>query len=190
VILAPSGVTLGEMGVQAEILRATSATSQLVGWVNAGLPGYEAEFAAFGRGSQQAISVSVQTTILPETLFTPAISAGVRDLGNDTRAYGAGAYHGRSEWIGTQKTFEATSTWAYPVRNLGLDTGVSAGGMHGIFGALTGDLPLRLIGTLEWDTRDFNERLAVPVTPIVQAEFVHMEGQNYLGLEAHSPISF
>jgi hypothetical protein len=76
------------------------------------------------------------------------------------------------------------------LRDVTVDAGMGGGALHGLFGGITAQLPLNLLGTVEYDTRTVNARLALPLTGILQLQFVRVSNYDFVGIQARSPLGF
>lgn len=191
VIITPSAYTLYSNQYQGEISQAFTGPDHIsAARVNVGLQQVELQASAFANQHLDAVALSVQTPILPEGDAFPALAVGINDIGNTTHAFGRGAFYGRSYYMVVAKSPVSLDNASFPLRKLTFTAGLGGGSIHGLFGSLSSQFPLNLRGTVEYDSREFNERLACPVAKYAQLEYSYMAGENFVGLELHTPASF
>jgi hypothetical protein len=189
IILTPSPYTLSDGAASAETIRGVGNDPHNFTFANFGSQALELEIAEFNKPTADAGAVSVQTQFLPETAGLPAISFGIRDIGDNTSRFGSGSYAGRSVYVVGGRTPIEFAASSFPFRNLTYTVGLGIGGLKGPFGSVGGDLPLNMRYALEWDTQRFNEHVVLPLTASSQIEFDRLGAANYVGVQLHTPVT-
>jgi hypothetical protein len=191
VIMAPSADTLFSGSTEGAVLQKLNGDAESDLWMNVGLKPGELEGAAFLRDHRDTFAASVQTLLLPAFSGTPSVAVGVRDITNATHGFGQGGYYGRGYYAVAEKALNPFSdNQRALLRDVTVDAGMGGGALHGLFGGITAQLPLNLLGTVEYDTRTVNARLALPLTGILQLQFVRVSNYDFVGIQARSPLGF
>jgi hypothetical protein len=188
VILTPSGTTLAPLSATAEGIVSVSGRTVNDTWINGSVNIVEIEAAQLERPGRQASVVSLQASVLPETIITPSISAGVRDIFDTTRQFGNTGYTGRSLYVAAGKTLLSTELAPFPFRNASITAGIGTGVTNGFFGSASADLALGFRQTLEFDGRGLNYRLSHDIGGIARIEFERIHDQNFIGLHLSTPV--
>lgn len=186
VILTPSGETLAPNAANGDIFYSFEDDQATALWGGVGLSRMELEGAYFHFSDKDSVAVSAQTQILPETFLTPSASVGVRDLFNTTRNTSAIGYGGRAVYAALNKTYPTGPGVLF--RNLDVNGGIGAGSIHGLFGSISAQMPMGLVGTFEYDSRRANLEVALPVSHTARLEYVRIGPRGFLGFTLNSPV--
>ncbi|HEY3332597.1 MAG TPA: hypothetical protein VGK19_21380 [Capsulimonadaceae bacterium] len=189
IILTPSPTALLANTYHVEGMQQLGPNPQSSLWTAAGTTYTEVELAAFHRPERDAAAISLTTQILPETSDLPAIAVGVRDITDATSRMAGQGYRGRAFYFSAGRSPIKFADSPYPLRNLTCSLGLGGGGIRGFFGSVAGDLPLKVRWTVEWDSRMFNERLAMPLNASTQVEVTRIGKSTMLGVEYHTPMN-
>lgn len=189
VILSPAPTALAADAARLDLEQSVGGSHANEAWANFGSPYTEIEVSEFHKPGVSAGALSLETQILPETSGLPSLALGVRDIGNNTSRYSATGYYGRGVYVVGGRTPIQLAAAPYPVRNLAYSVGLGVGGIKGPFGAVSADLPLRLRWTVEWDTRNFNERVALALAPFASIQYERQAAANFVGLALFTPIT-
>lgn len=182
-ITIPTGNTLAKASVKAEAISGFSdGTTTLVPfgevyrayWVNVGLGNVEIEGTRYvERGGDHKDCFSAELGILPETIITPAIGFGVRDIGNEIE---------RGVYLAVSKTLPLSDKIPMmPVRNIKVHGGYGIDGLNGIFLGAQADLPMHLTLSVEEVDSKFNASLAWNVIPKLSLKFYSLDGEFFYG---------
>jgi hypothetical protein len=189
VIQTPSASALLPQSFQVRYDQKAGDTAQsniyaAYGWTYA-----EFEVAGFRRLGQDAAALSLETQLVPETASYPSLAFGVRDITSATHTYHGDGYHGRAAYLVAGRSPIDMMSAPLPLRNLSYSFGLGLNGIRGPFGAVSGDLPLKLRWSVEWDSRKFNEQLALPLTNSAQVQLTRLGKDTLLGVEFHTPLT-
>lgn len=186
-IITPSGYTQPE-GYNFEGLHTISGQSRTVAYLDESLSNIQYGAAFIDRPNVSRLSLSVQALILPESFVTPEVSAGITDIANTTGRFASDGFYGRGYYLAFSKSLD-TSLNPPKIHGVVLTAGLGGGSYHGLFGGVTTDLPLRLLGTAEYDSRRTNYRIALPITTVANFSYNRIGAANWLSLDFHSPVS-
>jgi len=149
----------------------------------------EIEIVEMEKPAMAAGALNIETQIVPETSQFPALAVGVRDIGNNTYGYAASGYFGRGFYaVGGRAPIQFAAA-NYPLKNLAYTLGCGVCGIAGPFGSASADLPLRLRWTLEWDSRNLNESLALRLTNYASLQYERQASDNFFGLAVYTPVN-
>lgn len=190
VLVMPAGSAQSVGEANAEVYRGLGKMPGTYAWLNVGLPTFELEAARFSRPERVRTVFSVQTQIFPETFATPAISAGIRDVGNSGRGSGNAGYDGRSFYLSSSKELIGTDYVPAPFRRIVVGAGIATGHSSGLFGSVSSDIGFGFRQTVEFDGKRLNLRLAHDVFSVGRIEYARLGGSDYVGIQLHSPLRF
>ena len=145
----------------------------------------EVDYAA--RPGVSRFALSGQSAVLPETFTTPAVSVGIRDIGNSAGAFRQDTLYGRGYYLVLTKNLD-DNLKPPKIKGVSLSAGIGVGSIRGIFAGASADLPLDLVGTAEFDSRRMNYKVALPVAKFAGVSFERLGSSNFVGLEAHTPL--
>ncbi len=173
-ILTPSAHNLPPASAKLEIARRESKGGLTQYWLNVGLVGgIELEALRQEASSRQVDSISLQYNILPDIGFTPAVSMGVRDIGNrtpeGTALYLAVAY---------RLPYMPPNPLADEVNLFG---GVGVGGIKGGFVGVEVRTPYRLLLSAEYDSRSWNAAVSWEPVPLLRLRLYSIDNETYYG---------
>jgi hypothetical protein len=188
-ILSPSGAALAPDAAKLDLELTAGGAPMRETRATFGAPIAEIEIAELEKPGMAAGSFSVESQLLPETSKLPSLAAGIRDIGNDTYSYAASGYHGRSFYLAGARTPVQYAGASCPLRNLSYTLGCGLAGIQGPFGSVSADLPLRLRWTAEWDSHNFNERLALSLTNYASIQYERQASSNFVGLAIFTPVT-
>lgn len=189
VILSPSPSALAPDAARGEVAVGTGEHPLTSYWANFGSAVTEIEVAALHKPNEDAGAISIESQLLPETSGLPSLAIGIRDLGNNTYNYGASGYYGRSAYVvGGRKPIQLAAA-PYPIRNLSYTVGAGGFGIKGPFGSVSADLPFNFHWTVEWDSRDFNGRLAWSLSNSASLQYERFGSANYIGFALFTPAT-
>ena len=186
-IVTPSGYTMPS-GFDGQLFRTVNHSPESVALLDAGTNNIQLETAYLSRPGVNRLALSLQALVLPETFVTPALSFGVKDIANSAGTFAGDGFYGRAYYFAATKDFD-NGVSQPKLRGLTITAGLGAGSYHGVFGGVGVDLPLRLLGTAEYDGRSMNYRVAFPIAPIARISYARISNANYVALDIHSPLS-
>ncbi|HEX5322189.1 MAG TPA: hypothetical protein VFW40_00285 [Capsulimonadaceae bacterium] len=189
VILTPTGTALMQKQSSGELMQTFSEGDQTALWANTGLDRLEIEGAYFHSPDHNAVSLSAETPLLPETFATPAVAVGIRDILNTTHDVRGLGYGGRAYYLAVTKSYPATQPRAF-FRDISVSGGLGGGSLHGPFGSITAQMPLGLLGEFEYDGTRANTRLALPISRTSRLEYTRIGHEGFVGFQLNSPVSF
>ena len=181
-ILAPTATTLTTGQIRAEAALSPDNTNGRYYWLATGLRQYELNAIRRERpGLDDENLVGIQACFLPETLLSPAIAFGVRDIASQSPE-GIGVY--------------AVVTMHLPIGQASLfvkDFAVTVGaGLFGIRGPFTGfeaKLPMNIFVQGEYDSHDVNAAVGWQPMKLFRVKAYSIRKDFYLGAEL-VPMSF
>jgi len=180
-VTIPTGDTLTTGGIRAEVQSRFDASKGQSYWVNLGLPHIEIEGARFqdynGRSDD---SLSIQASVLPETMFSPGISLGLRDVADNTRNSNM-PYQGRAAYLAVSKSIPLTGGIPLLLHDVKVHGGVGTGSLKGLFFGAEGTLPLGLRAKAEYDSSRMNFEAAYFIVPKVKVDAALIKGDMYYG---------
>jgi hypothetical protein len=182
-VTVPTGNVLGKAAVKVEGISGFSdGSTTLVPfgevfrayWVNVGLGHIELEGTRYvNRGGDHKDCVSAELSILPETIVTPAVGIGVRDIGNEIE---------RGEYVAVTKTIPLSDKIPLmPVRNIKVHAGYGVDGINGLFLGAQADLPMKLTLCVEETDSKFNASLACTIIPKLNLKLYSLDGEFFYG---------
>ncbi|MEJ5297743.1 MAG: hypothetical protein WHZ52_06880 [Armatimonadota bacterium] len=173
VLLAPAGQVLSPGSLRWETAVRGSDSGDNIQWLQAGLPGVELEVVRDDRPGRGADwTAGAQVAIFPGTASLPALSAGVRDIADQTR-------FGRAYYIVAGAPMPVAVP---PFSSLRLNAGVGADGIKGAFGSVEMDGPSRLRLLAEFDSRRLNFGLELPVASFLKLRASLLGGDAFYGV--------
>jgi len=147
-IMAPTGSILPPAHFKIEgALRPSEGRPSIV-WANAGIGQVELQAVFFdnGMGDTDA-SIGAELQVLPETLLTPAVGFGIRDIADN-------GPQGRAEYLAVTKSISTQGIpWVHDVK---LHGGFGVEGIDGFFAGAEVGLPFDLSLAVEHDSHQFN----------------------------------
>lgn len=181
-ILIPTGDAFGTGGVKAEYAGNSDGDGKIY-WVNVGVGKFEVEGTRYaGYGPDDTDVLSAQAQITPETMITPALAIGVRDIGEDAKGLGLPGTGERSIYAVSSKSVPITEGIPGLFEEVRVHAGVGTGGeLSGFFFGIEGNL--RALGAramVEYDTDDWNYALAYGMK-MLQGKVSWIKGDVYYG---------
>ena len=182
-ILMPMGSVLGRGSVKAEAAFGSGidtgslspANSDRIYWANIGLGHLELTASRVeGPGGFESNALGVELGVLPETMITPALGIGVRDLGDDIGP-------GRGYYLAVSKSVPLTDVAPLPVHDIKLHAGYGFEGINGFFAGAQVGLPMKLTLSLEHDGENFNAALSWNMIPKVGLKVYSLDGHIFYG---------
>jgi hypothetical protein len=184
-VLTPTGSVLDKGQVRAEAAFSGSdatggilppAQNDSIYWLSVGLGLVELEGARYQPPTGGARDIiSAELGALPETIYTPAIGVGVRDIGNQSS-------DGRGYYLAISKTVPLSDKVPFmPIHDLKTHIGVGAKGIRGFFAGAEVGLPLKLNLSAEYDSRRFNAALTWDIIPKVGLKVYSLDGDIFYG---------
>jgi len=183
-ILTPTGNLLDQGEVRAEAAFGspdaptgllTAGASERVYWANIGMGRIEIEGARFEpEGGESLDILSAEVAVLPETLVTPAIGLGVRDITEETT-------DGRGYYVAITKTVPLTDVVPFFLHDVKVHAGYGVDGLNGAFGGVQVGLPLKLTLYAEHDSENFNAALSWNIVPLVGLKVYSLDGEVFYG---------
>ncbi|MER3473601.1 MAG: hypothetical protein C4335_06110 [Armatimonadota bacterium] len=181
VVLTPSAYNLPPGSAKLEIARRESKGGLTQYWMNLGLVGgIEVEGLRLETSSRHLDTLSLQYNILPDIGFTPAISAGVRDIANKT-AEGRAIYLA----VGYRLPYMPPNPF---IDEMYLFGGVGAGGIKGAFLGTEVRTPYHILLSVEYDSRAWNAVLSWEPVPLLRLRLYSLDKETYYG--ASLSVSF
>lgn len=175
-LLAPTGNTLPTMGVKYELAVRGSDTSDNYQWLHVGLQNVELQLVNDNPADASAEwGIGVQGSIFPGTASLPAISAGVRDILDDTR-------HGRAYYVATGTNLPSVPILPRVFSGARLDAGLGADGIKGAFASLQLQAGQRTRVITEFDSRRLNFGVDVALTDFLRLRGSLLHGDAFYGL--------
>ena len=182
IIFAPSGTTLTTGQVRAEAAASSDNANGQYYWLSTGLMQYEVDLLKFhadnGRDETQ---MGAQWSFLPETLFTPAVGFGVRDLTSQSKE-GIGFYTAITRHL-------PLSIFSPILKDFALTAGFGVAGVHGPFCGFEAKLPWNIFAQGEYDSRDINAALGWQPNKYFRLKTYSIRSEFYFGAEI-PPIQF
>jgi hypothetical protein len=149
ILFVPTGNMLTTGQFRAEAAFSPNNENGKYFWLGAGLLQFEANLIRFESptGEKENL-IGAQWNFLPETLLTPGISFGVKDIASESEE-GIGGYLAITKHI---PIGEAVSL----VKDFSATVGVGVGGIKGLFAGFEAKLPLGFFVQGEYDSHDLN----------------------------------
>lgn len=180
-ILEPTGTTLTTGQVRAEAALSPGNEHGKYYWLAAGFQQFEFNVIRTENGTgKNENMVGLQWGFLPETIFTPGISFGVRDIASQS-AEGIGGY------VAVTKHLPLPENSL--LKDLGLTAGIGAAGIRGTFFGFQAKLPFNLFAEGEYDSKDFNTAVGWQPISLLKLKAYNIRKDFYIGAEL-VPISF
>lgn len=177
-ILIPTASTMAVGGIRAEYAANADSDGEIL-WANVGLSALEVEYARFaGFGPNDVDSLSGQISVVPETLVTPGVAVGARDIANDTEGR---PYDGRAFYAVASKNFPVTGGVPAVFEDVRLHAGLGTGSLEGVFLGVEGTLPMGLRLAAEYDTDEVNVAASYRLIPALSARVYSIKGDVYYG---------
>ena len=179
-ILAPKGEILPPGQFKIEGMLKPSGERPGVFWVNAGVGQIELEGMLYDNGTgKMKGSIGAEVQLLPETLLTPAVGVGIRDIADN-------GLQGRAEYLAVTKSIptEGLKGLVYDVK---LHVGVGLEGIDGFFAGAEAGLPYNLWLAAEHDSHGLNIAGGWSPTRNLQLRVSGLNGDAYLGLVLRFP---
>jgi hypothetical protein len=189
IILTPSPTSLAPDAAKLEVEAPAESSGLSEVWTNFGTAYAELEITELQKPGAAAGAVSIESQVIPETSGLPSLAVGIRDIGNDTYGFAADGYHGRGYYVVGGRTPLKFADEPYPVKNLSYTVGCGVTGIAGPFGSIGADLPFRMHWTVEWDSKNFNERLSMSLTNFASLQYERQADSNFVGVSLFTPVA-
>lgn len=182
IVLAPGGFVLNPGTATVEYVRQGSQPHDYLGWVTIGVPqqdlGLELEVERLELGGWRRTAVSAQYSLTGNALsdIAPAISVGVRDLGNSGR-------EGRAFYGSLVKTFGMSRAQERVLRDWKLHLGVGTSHLDGVYAGVEGRLAIGVNAAVEYARRKWNASATVPVGKHFSVKAYSLDGTFFYGAE-------
>ncbi|MDW8290192.1 MAG: hypothetical protein RMM06_05680 [Armatimonadota bacterium] len=174
VVISPSAYNLPPGSLKLEVARRESKGGLTYYWLNLGLVGgIELEAVRSETARKQVDSLGIQFNLLPDIGFTPAVSVGVRDIGDRTDE-GFAFYLA----IGYRLPYMPPNPL---IEEMYLFGGLGAGGIRGFFIGTEIRTPYRLWLSAEYDSRTWNAALSWEPVPLLRLRLYSLGGETYYG---------
>lgn len=173
-ILAPTGrtLTLGQAKLEGAVMADDSDNS--IVWANVGLPRLELNaIRVENEGNDGDIGFGAEFAILPETLVTPAIGVGIRDITDETN-------FGPAFYAAVSKTVPLAGKLPV-ITSLKLHGGLGTDSLDGIFAGVELGLPYNLNGIAEYVNDNFNFSLGWSPIKFVQVKAYWIDSDFFYG---------
>ncbi len=173
VLLSPAAPLLPAGSLRWETAVRGSDSGDNIQWLQAGLPGFEVDAVRDdrpGRGAEW--TAGAQVAIFPGTASLPSLSAGVRDIADNTR-------FGRGWYVVAGAPMPVA---AGPFSSIRLNAGLGAEGIKGVFGSVEMDGPSRLRLMAEFDSRRLNFGLELPLNSFLRLRASLLGGDAFYGV--------
>ncbi|MDO8684188.1 MAG: hypothetical protein Q7N50_11975 [Armatimonadota bacterium] len=182
IIFTPTGSLLDKGSIKAE---AAFGPSDVVidrfYWVNVGLGKLELE----GMRRVEALTgeehdiISAELGILPETLLTPALGVGVRDIGDEIE---------RGYYAAVTKTVPVIDKIPFFSTDIKLHAGYGIDGFEGFFAGAEVGLPMKLRIAAEYDGDVTNAYLSWNGLPKTSLKVYSLDGDIFYGAGFHAGL--
>ena len=179
-ILAPKGEILPPGQFKIEGMLKPSGERPGVFWINAGVGQIELEGMLYDNGNgKMKGSVGAEAQLLPETLLTPAVGVGIRDIADN-------GLQGRAEYLAVTKTIPTEGLKGL-VHDVKLHVGFGLERIDGFFAGAEAGLPYNLWFAAEHDSHGLN--IAGGWSPVrnLQIRAYGLNGDGYFGLVLRFP---
>ena len=181
IILAPSGTTLTTGQIRAEAATTADNGNGQYYWLATGLMQVELNVIRLqAQGVRDETQLGAQWSFLPETIFTPAIGFGVRDVSSQSKE-GIGFY--------TAITKHLPMPAVSPLKDFALTAGFGVAGVHGPFCGFEAKLPWNMFAQGEYDSRDINAAIGWQPVKYFRIKTYSIRSDFYFGAEI-LPIQF
>ena len=158
-ILIPTGSVLDSGAIKAEAAFRSSDGSSIfvprdadqINWANIGISRFEVDARRLVAGGLDKITVGIEAGVLPETLITPGVGIGIRDLTDELE---------RSYYLAVTKTVPLSDKLPLPIHDVKVHGGFGINGeLGGFFAGGQVGLPMNLTLCAEYDSENFNAAL-------------------------------
>lgn len=182
ILFAPTGNTLTTGQFRAEAAFSPDNEHGKYFWLGAGLLQFEANLIRFESptGKKENL-IGMQWNFLPETLLTPGISFGVKDIASESEE-GIGGYLAITKHI-------STDTVVPLVKDFSATAGVGVGGIKGLFAGFEAKLPLGFFVQGEYDSHDLNAAVGWQPVSMFRVKAYSLRKDFFFGAEL-VPILF
>jgi hypothetical protein len=184
-ILAPKGSLLDKGGVKAEIaFRSSDGDSILtpsnadqIDWLALGLGRVEIEGRRLVRSDgMDKDTVGLELSILPQTMLTPAVGVGVRDITHELET---------SYYLAVSMAVPATHTALLPIHDIKVHGGFGINGeFNGLFLGAEAQFPLKITLAAETVDSKLNASFAWNGIPKVALKAYMLDGEFFYGADA------
>lgn len=175
-LLIPTGNTLSTGQFRAEAALSPDNTAGRYYWFGTGLQQLEVNLIRYEKHSGEDENlIGLQWSFLPETMLTPGISFGARDIAMQS-AEGIGVYAAISKHLPIGKMSPV-------LKDLSVTAGIGAAGIRGPFFGFEASLPYRLFAEGEYDSRDFNGAVGWQPSEHFRLKAYAIRREFYLGAE-------
>lgn len=181
-ILAPTGTTLTTGQFRAEVATSVDGSDARYYWLGGGLQQFELNATRLQKPGHDAEDViGVQWSFLPETMITPAVAFGVRDVA-DRSPEGIGPYVAVTRHI-------AMGPASIFVKDFAVTTGFGAWGIRGAFCGFQAELPGHIFLQGEFDSRDLNASIGWQPIKLLRLKAYTIRSDYFVGAEL-VPVTF
>jgi hypothetical protein len=184
-ILVPTGSVLNSGAIKAEAaFRSSNGDSIFVpkdadqiNWLNLGISRFELDARRLVRSDgMDKDTVGFEASVLPETLLTPAIGIGIRDITNELE---------RGYYLAVTKTVPLTNKLPTPIHDIKLHGGFGLKGeLDGIFLGAEAGLPMGLKVTAEVVDSKINASLGWSPISKITLKAYELDGKLFYGADA------
>jgi len=182
ILFAPTGRTLTTGQFRLEAAFSPSNDHGRYFWLGAGLKQLEVNAIRFERptGGDENM-INAQWSFLPETMLTPGVSFGARDIARETEE-GLGVY------LAVTKHLDAGAVIPL-IEGFSATVGIGVGGIKGPFLGFEAKLPLGLFVQAEYDSRDVNAAAGWQPWERLRLKAYNLRDETLFGAEL-VPIAF
>lgn len=170
-VLTPTGSVLGRADLRGEAAFGPDDTRLY--WVNVGLGLVELEGSRMENdaGLKEDI-LSAEAALLPETILTPAVGVGVRDISDEIE---------RGYYVAVTKTVPLTDKIPFFLHDVKLHAGYGIDGINGLFGGAEIGLPMGFVLAGEYDGENTNASLSWEALPMVGLKVYSLDSEIFFG---------
>ena len=182
IVLAPKAKTLPAGAWVAEWAAASVSGDRQIGWLALGVPkedlGVELEYEEMRTPFKTVGAFSAQYSLIGEAFtnfMAPAISVGIRDIGNTGR-------QGRAYYVALSRTIGFSEIQEQLLGSLRVHAGVGSNRLGGAYLGADISLPIGLNVAAEVVNRRLDVRARWHLVGPVSVEALSLDGQGYAGL--------
>ncbi|MDO8588709.1 MAG: hypothetical protein Q7T82_16900 [Armatimonadota bacterium] len=182
-ILIPTGSVLDSGAIKAEAAFGASdgdsifvpKNSEQINWVSVGISRFEVDARRLVANGFDKITVGVEAGVLPETLVTPGVGIGIRDVTDELE---------RSYYLAVTKMLPLSDKVPLPIHDIKLHGGFGINGELGGFfvGGQIG-LPMNLVAYAEYDSENFNAALKWIPIPKIGLKVYTLDSEFFYGAD-------
>jgi hypothetical protein len=184
-IVIPTGITLNSGAVKAEAAWRSSDGDDIfvpkdadqINWLNIGISRFEIDARRLVRSDgMDKDTVGFEASILPETMLTPAIGIGVRDVSNELE---------RGYYLAVSKTVPLTNKLPLPIHDVKIHGGLGLKGeLEGLFIGAEAGLPMGLKISAELVDSKLNASLGWSPISKITLKGYSLDGEFFYGADA------